>query len=151
MPIGDIFKVTRKTFLNPNGWIDADNIKLCSKTIWGFVRPLFTTPKAINKETFEQAMDRLGLTEEDVVSSAKKYRQYAFAFLLLSLLAFIYSFYLLFSQTAFFDWLLGMAVTGLFLSQAFRFDFWAFQMKRRQLGATFNEWKNDLLGNGKGT
>ena len=146
MAIRDIFKISRKTFVNPTGWIDYESLKTQNKTIWEVLKNLFSVRKPLYQETFEEAQARLSLTEEDIQLSIKNYRLYALLFLLLGLIVLFYSFYLLFRHGTFTGWLLGIASSGLFFSQAFRFDFWAFQIKRRKLGATFAEWKNSILG-----
>jgi intracellular multiplication protein IcmV len=148
MPISDIFKVSRKTFFNPAGWIDFENLHRVNKNLLGFFRGLFSVPQAGQKETFEEAIARLNLNEADLHSLLKKFRDFSLIFLFFGLIAFMYAFYLLFSH-AFSDFLLGIAVSALFFSQAFRYDFWVFQIKSRKLGASFAEWKNHFL-NGKG-
>ncbi len=146
MPVRDIFKVKVKTFLNPSGWLDLESLIAYNRTLWDVLRGLFMPPKPVREETFEQAIKRFGLTEADVKERIKNYRLFALIFLIFGLVLFAYSFYLLFRHGTFLGWLLGIAVTTLFFSQAFRYDFWAFQLKRRQLGATFAEWKRSILG-----
>lgn len=146
MALRDIFKISRKTFLNPSGWIDLEGLKQQNRTIWTILKNLFSPPTPIEKETFEQAMTRLRLTEEDVQSAKTTYRLYAIFFLSLGLIVILYAFYLLFHHGTFTGWVLAVASAALFLSQAFKYDFWAFQLRRRKLGATFEEWKNSLLG-----
>lgn len=145
MAIRDVFKINRKTFLNPSGWIDYESLRNQNLTIKDALSSLFTVPKPGTEETFEQAKKRLGLTEKDVVDGAKRYRRYAITFLVLGLLVFVYSFFILFHYGTLNGWLLGIAVSGLLLAQAFRFDFWSYQMRIRRLGVTFKEWKDDIL------
>ncbi|OGT63515.1 MAG: hypothetical protein A3E85_00850 [Gammaproteobacteria bacterium RIFCSPHIGHO2_12_FULL_45_12] len=148
MALKDVLKVSRKTFLNPSAWLSYDSLKTDSKSVWEIVKGLFALPKReeVREETFEQAMERLQLTETQVVAAIRNFRTSAICFALLGLGVFFYSFYLLFSGVFFTAWFLGMAVTTLLFSQAYKYDFWAFQMKRRQLGLTFAEWKRHILG-----
>ncbi|OGT37349.1 MAG: hypothetical protein A3F12_06215 [Gammaproteobacteria bacterium RIFCSPHIGHO2_12_FULL_38_14] len=150
MAIRDIFKFSRKTFLYPSGWIDLEFLKDQNKTIWSILRSLVTAPTPVYEETFEQAMARLGLKEEDIQHSALRFRLYAIFFLVLSLASLIYSIYLLIHYVTLLGFLLGLGVTGLFLAQAFKYDFWAFQIRRRKLGATVQEWKRSILGGAEG-
>lgn len=149
MAVRDVFKVTRKTFVNPSGWIDYQFLKGQTVELITVLKGLFTPATPTREESFTDAMKRLGMTEADVASAISYYRLLALVFLLITLLIFFYSFYLLFSHHTFLGWMLGMAVSALLAVQAFKYDFWAFQMRRRKLGATFDEWKNNLLG-GKG-
>jgi intracellular multiplication protein IcmV len=146
MAARDVLKVSRKTFFNPSAWLGWDLLKDQTRYLWGSVKEVLTPEQAAREETFEAAMVRLELTEDDVKSALVSYRYYTILFVLLGVLTFAYSFYLLFRHGTFLGWLLGLAVTALFFSQAFRFDFWAFQIKRRKLGATFAEWKQNFLG-----
>jgi intracellular multiplication protein IcmV len=150
MAVRDIFKVSWKTFFNPAGWIDYEGLKRQNKILYSMLRGLFVRGEPARVETFEEAKARLNLTEEDIQKTATTYRLYALIFLLLGIAIFGYAFFLLFSAGTIMGWLLGLAVSGLFSAQAFRYDFWAFQLIRRQLGATFKEWKQHFLGD-KGT
>lgn len=142
----DTLKFSRKTFFNPSGWLDVAYLKNQNRTIWGILKSLFTSEKPNREESFEEAIKRLGLTEEEVVSTQKTYRLYALFFVCLTLALFIYAFYLLFYHGTLAGWLLALATSALFAGQAFRYDFWSYQMRRRRLGVTFKEWKNSILG-----
>jgi hypothetical protein len=146
MAVRDFFKFSRKTFIDPTGWIDLDKLKVQNRTLWDVLSALFSIPKPVQEETFEEAINRLGLTEADVDGIRKNYRTYAFLFLMIGLITFFYTFYILFAYASYTGFIIGMAVAALFFSQAFRYDFWSFQIRRRQLGATFTEWKNSILG-----
>jgi intracellular multiplication protein IcmV len=150
MAIRDVFKISRKTFVNPAGWIDYDLLKSQNQTIWEVLRNLFSKPSPVKEESFSAAMKRLKLTEKDVREGATNYRIFAGIFFIFGLLLFFYTFYLLFHHGAFLGWILGLAASTLLFAQAFKYDFWSLQMRRRKLGITFKEWKESLLG-GKDT
>jgi intracellular multiplication protein IcmV len=143
MAIKDIFKVSRKTFINPSGWLGYTELKSSTTTAWELMRGLFYTPKDVNPETFEEAMTRLNLTEEDIKQQSVRYFNFAVLFITLAVVSFLFAFYLLFVEHTFAGCLLGLAVTALFGSQAFRYHFWYFQIQRRKLGCTFEEWKQN--------
>lgn len=145
MAIRDIFKISRKTFLNPSAWIDMDSLRLYNNTLKRFLTPLFIPAKPQIEETFEQAMERQGVTEEDIQSAQKNYYNYAILFVIISCLAVLFGFYLLFMHGTFAGWLLSFAAAALFLAQAFKFHFWYFQIKHRKLGCTFQEWKKGKI------
>lgn len=146
MAIRDIFKVSRKTFINPAGWIDYEGLKTQNRTIITVIKSLYTPQKAERSETFEQAMTRLQITDADVQSLASRYSLFALMFALLGIAVFGYAFYLLFAHVSFLGFILGLSVSGLFFAYGFKYDFWALQMKRRELGLTFEEWKHHILG-----
>jgi hypothetical protein len=147
----NIFTFSRKTFFNPSGWLGVDNLKTMNTNLVEVVKPLYQKPLVVREETFENAMQRLGLDETDIQHGAKNYRSYAFGFLLFGLITFTYSFYLLFSHGSFTGWIIGFSVTALFISQAFKYDFWAMQMRQRRLGITVQEWLDNILGSKKGS
>ena len=146
MAIRDIFKVTRKTFINPAGWIDYDSLKQQNTTIVSVLRDMYTTQPPGLSESFEEAMARQNLTDKDVEEGAAAYRAWAIVFFLMGLATVAYSFYLLIMHRSITMTLLGIAVTGLLFVQAFKYDFWSLQMRRRQLGLTFADWKRHFLG-----
>lgn len=151
MAIRDIFKVSRKTFFNPRAWMNYDELREYTNTILVVLQGIFTKPTPVREETFEQAMGRMHINEKDIDSIASSYRVYALFFLFLGFCAFVYAFFVLFRHGTFIGWVLGIAVTALFLSQAFKYDFWSLQMRKRTLGLTFADWKDNLLGVKKGT
>src|SRR3990167_6272021 len=139
MPLPRIFKISRKTFINPSEWLDYENLKTHHQTLLGVVKATFTPAKATREETFDEAMTRLKLTEADINQTETRFRNTAIVFLVIGLIAFLYAFYLLFRYTSLTGWLLGIVVAFLFFSQAFKYDFWSFQIKSRKLGVTFKE------------
>lgn len=150
MAVRDIFKVSWKTFFNPAGWLDYQGLKEKNQTIFSTLKNLFSKPQPERQETFEQAKERLGLSDEDVKALEARYHLYALLFLLLGVIIFAYAFFLLFAYATITGWLLGLAAAAYSLSLAFKFDFWSFQMRQKKLGVTFTEWKRNILGD-KGT
>lgn len=150
MAVRDILKIKLKTFFNPMGWLDYDTLKVRNQTLWNSLKSVFFLPTDARSETYEQALQRLGVTDAEVQERAKLFRLYAIIFLMLGFLVFFYSFYLLFGHGTFSGLLLGLCASAAFFSQAFRFDFWSFQMRSRKLGVTFEEWKSSILGDDKG-
>jgi hypothetical protein len=146
MAVRDIFKVSRKTFFDPAAWIDYDGLKRFNMTLFASIKGLFVREEPPKQETFEEAKSRFNLSDEEIQSIATRYRLYAVFFAILGLVIFAYALYLLFSNTTLLGFILGLAVSGFGFAQAFRYDFWAFQIRRRQLGATFNDWKRHILG-----
>lgn len=146
------FKTTGSLFL-PIGWLGGEvtDLKRSNRTIVNTIKGLFVkeTPPE-NPETFDQAVARMELTEEDIKKTINTYSTYALIFILIALALFAYAFYLLFAYGSITGWLISLAATGFCLIQFFRYDFWAYQMKERRLGITFDEWKKHILG-GKGT
>ena len=149
MALRDVFKISWKTFVNPTGWLDYDALKSQNQLLYGILKPTFSADKPGQPETFEQATERLGLTEADITAGQHRYRRWAIYFALLGLLVFYYAFYLVFRYLSFPSFILGIAAAMLFFTYAFKFDFWSLQMRRRKLGLTFADWKASYLSNNR--
>lgn len=145
MALKDIVKINRKTFFNPRGWLDYDALKEQTLYIYSLGKAIVTPVKPEFEETFTEAMERLNLTETDVQQTKENYFLYAIMFVAFGVFTFVFSFYLLFHYGSILGWILGLAVVAAFLSQAFRYHFWYFQMKHRKLGCTFDEWKRGRI------
>ena len=144
MDILSPFKITKKTFINPAGWFGYHTFKQFNFIIWQSLTNLLHITKPARQETFKQAAARLGLTQAILVLMEKRYRQYAFGFATLGLLATSYTLFLLLHH-GIMSALLSMAVVTLLFTQAYRYDLWALQIKRRELGMTFTEWRQHRL------
>jgi len=147
--IKDIFSVNRKTFFNPSSWVDAEGIKATTLTLYNILRSITIVPEPGTTETFEEALKRLNLSEKEIAIRMTRYRFYALLFVIGAFFSFFYGFYLLFRFHTFTAWLITTGMAGLFFSQAFQYDFWAFQMRRRQLGLSFSQYKAYLLNDEK--
>lgn len=141
MALKDILKVNRKTFFDPSGWLGYGLIKNQSRYLFDTLKQVATPPKPTRSETFEEALTRLKIKAVDVASIEKTYTLYSYAFFGLAIFAVLSSIYLLFAYGTLAGFILGIGVTALFLTQSFRYNFWAFQIKHRKLGCTFEEWK----------
>jgi len=146
MALIDIFKISRKTFLNPTGWFGLDLFKMHNDITVDLVKSAVAKPVPLREETFKQAMVRLKVSEEELADIKNTYLFYSVVFLILGLIALVYSFYLLFVHVSISGWLIGLAVSALLISQTFRFHFWYFQIKERRLGFTFQDWWDYLRG-----
>jgi intracellular multiplication protein IcmV len=142
MALKDVFKVNRKTFLNPTAWIGYNEIKGNTRTIWSIFKNLITPAKPEFTESFEESVQRQNLSEQDLDTTKQSFFAYAMIFLFLGGCAFLASFYYLFYHKTIAGWILALCVTTFLLAQAFRYHFWYFQMKHRKLGCTFDEWRS---------
>jgi|SRR5579872_2369813 len=140
MPLKDALKVSRKTFFNPSGWLGYGMLKNQFSMSWQMTKGLFTTPVPGREETFEQAKERFNLTDEQLNEISKNFLIYVVIFTTCGAVTLLFSLYLLFFHGTFAGFLLGISTTAVFLSYAFRYSFWRFEVKHRKLGCTFEEW-----------
>ncbi|MGD9592508.1 MAG: type IVB secretion system protein IcmV [Candidatus Berkiella sp.] len=97
--------------------------------------------KASTVETFEEAMNRLDLTEEDLISRQIEFTRLCYFFLALALVVVCYALYVAFTGSMVAS-LISFCLALYALTQAFRFHFWLFQIKNRKLGCSIKEWMN---------
>jgi intracellular multiplication protein IcmV len=100
--------------------------------------------KASSAETFEEAMQRLELTEEDLVERKKEFTRLCYFFIALAFFIVVYALYLAFQRNMTTS-LIAFCLALYALTQAFRFHFWLFQLRNRKLGCTIKEWMNSEI------
>lgn len=146
MAVRDIFKVTRKTFFNPAGWIDFDSLRNQTSMLYSVLKTMYQPVKSERNETFEEAMQRLNVTDKDLAEMSATYQAYTLLFIVLGIGVFCYALYLLFVYHSITGLMLGLGATAMLLGQAFKYDFWRLQITKRQLGLSLNDWKRHFLG-----
>ena len=139
MPLKDVFKVSRKTFFNPTGWLGYDAIRTQFATSWQIIKNLYTIPTAGPGETFEQARERFNLTDEGVDRMARQFQLFTGVLVACGLVTLLFSLYLLFTGS-FAGFMIGAATAAVFWAYGFRYSFWRFEITHRKLGCTFDEW-----------
>jgi len=138
-------KKTVKPFVDIPRWIDAKALIQNGKTIAELTQRIFIPTKATHIETFEEAMRRFNLTEENIQQRIKQFKLYVGIFFGSALLLFGYLIYLLI-VSAYMAFFATLGLMLLMLGQAFRYHFWVYQMTQRRLGCSLSEWfKNSIL------
>lgn len=122
-------------------WFDADGRKESAKKTLHYTKELFHVQQPEHEETFEEALERLGLTEADLAESEKSHHRNVVIFAIMAMAIFTYSVYLA-TQGNFGGFFVGLAVTGFSIVQVFRNHFWLYQIRHKKLGCNFSEWLN---------
>ena len=136
-----------KKFFNfsPAKWAGVDHIKTQTHGIKSLINAFFVPQKPMYEESFEEALERLGLTEADLQQRQKEFQFLMRFFLGIAGVLVLYAVYLIFKHA----WW-PVAGTGgvllIVLSQVFRYHFWLFQIKRRKLGCSIWEWLAGMRG-----
>ena len=91
------------------------------------------------KETFEQAIQRANLSEDDLKKLSRRFIHQVYLYLGATFFGFIYAFYLLFNVNIVSGLLVIMLALYLII-KAYRAHFWYFEIKNRKLGCGFREW-----------
>jgi len=139
MGIIDKTKGFLKRQLDVKAWVSWEERKRTSRSLFKNINNLFVVQKASKKESFEQAMERLGLDEEALLARKKEFYFLIGLFLSVAVAVMIYA-----------CWLFGhghmrafVIASGMFvvaMAQTIRYHFWIFQIKQRRLGCSLKEW-----------
>jgi intracellular multiplication protein IcmV len=105
---------------------------------------LFTVAKPERRETFEEAVVRYNLSENDIQARQKAFFQVAMLYLAGFVLDILYVIYLYATQRHM-PAVMALAFSGVLFSMFFRQHFWYTQMKHRRLGFTFQQWVFSLF------
>jgi intracellular multiplication protein IcmV len=127
-------------------WIDYDRVSAYTVYLYEGTKRLFVKQPVIAKESFDEAKNRLGLSDIDIMIRMQALRRVAILMLVFAILLICYSGYRLWAGHYLASFI-GFVAMGVSLALAFRYHFWYFQFKERRLGCTFTEWyKKGLLG-----
>ena len=143
--IGRVFR----RVINIRSWADWERVKVFTLYLGYGVQRLIVPQKKNASESFNTAMQRLNISEEQLIAKQKALYRLSMVMLVGAFLIFIYSIYHLIFGTyrAALVSLIVMMIAGVL---SFRYHFWYFQISQRKLGCTFNEWfKKGLLGEKK--
>jgi intracellular multiplication protein IcmV len=140
MKIRRAVKNTVKPFVDVKTWVGYDQLKQSVSSVLGMFKGVWSTKSdPENKETFEEATQRLGLTEEALAERKKAFVFLMLFYCLIALGLFVYAYYLL-TEGSYHGALASFSIMFIAWVQAFRYHFWLFQLKQRKLGCTFKEW-----------
>jgi len=126
------FRVTR--------WLGLDSLKDNTKGVANTAKAVFTPEEAEQSESFEEALKRLNITEQELESRRQEFTKLLIIYVILGIVIFGYSLYIAISFGNLLGFFMGLALTVFALSYAFRYHFWIYQIKHKKLGSTFRDW-----------
>lgn len=149
--VGDFndMKVTKalgriiKPLVNFPRWMGVQKIRENGRAIVKMIKDMRIYRPTVRQESFEEAMIRMHLSEEDIKARMKTCLILSIVYSCCTLLFLIYTVYMVWHGHL--GMILGFLVTILVAVFAYREHFWYFQMKTRTLGRTFKEWASFLL------
>jgi intracellular multiplication protein IcmV len=142
-----IKKIT-KPFVDIPKWIDYQQLVKSNRSFYSFSKKFFIPEQATVEESFEDALQRLGVTEADLVQRRKEFTRLLWLWVALFFISFAYSLHLL-SEQALRGFFPCLGFNLVILTQIFRYHFWIFQIKQRRLGCSFRDWLHALFFSGK--
>lgn len=144
--IRGFFGFIGRHFLNVRRWTSYDFLKTSAVDVYSSGKTVFKGPTIEKPESFDEALKRLNLSENDVTHRYNNCRKTAIIFFVITIVLVLYTLYLLY-HGVFMGAILSLAVTVLVGLHAFKYHFWMFQIKHRKLGCTLDEWKSNKIKN----
>lgn len=133
------FRGLMRTFFDLPRWVGARQYINVNKTLAKDVKNTLRIAKPQRQETFEAALQRLKLTEQDLKNLITvNHRGFIIMLTFIAVLC-LYGIYLIYHGFIAATFLI-LAVIILSGVRAFQFSFWNFQIRHRQLGASFLSW-----------
>jgi intracellular multiplication protein IcmV len=142
-------KVTRavgrvfKPLVNFPRWMGLSQIWRQGQGIYRMIQDMRRPEQPIVRETFEEALKRLNISESDLKERMKFTYRFALIYTFFGLIFLAYTIYMIFHGLL--GSILGLLITALLFTFAYREHFWYYQMKVRRLGCSFREWLNYLV------
>ncbi len=136
-----IVKKSVSSLFNVRRWVAWDDIVGFGKMIVFLFKGVTKLPRkgAAQDETFDQVVNRLGLTEQDIKQNMQIRLRAVLIYLALALGLIIYMVYMMINS----HWLAGIfciLLIMLSLAYAFRDHVWYTEMKHRKFHCTVKEW-----------
>lgn len=128
-----------KTVFNPRQWMNYDNVKESGENVTDMAKDLIKIRKSSRTETFDEAIQRLNLTEQDVEDKKSSLLLTSRIYFAIGVGLFLYTLFNVFAASVYGAIISGI-MTFLALVLAYRDSFYYFQMKQKRLGCSFKEW-----------
>lgn len=132
-------------YIRPKKWISWDFLSSNTQQNIDLVKDAFKVSQPTRKESFKQAMHRHGVSEHELKRLQTRYVLFSYFFLTLGLGVVFYATQAL-SNSYFSQFSASICLSFFIFSMAFRYNFWAYQIRVKKLGCTFKQWWNDLCG-----
>jgi len=136
--LGGVKKII-KPFVDVPRWMGYQHLATTSRSVFSLVKKYFTPNQSQHSESFEEALQRLNLTQADLLQRVQQFRRLMWIWFFLFILTISYSVYLL-SENSLRGFFPGIGIATITLTQIFRYHFWIFQIEQRRLGCTFRDW-----------
>ena len=133
---------------NVRAWLDAVRVQGWAIYFIQGAKRLFIPQAPDSGETFDAAIKRMKLSNDDLQAREQSLLRLCYFMLFIALLIGAYSIYHLFSLY-FMPFLVSFAMMLIPIVLAFRYHFWAFQIRQRKLGCRIDEWYQATFKGGR--
>lgn len=132
-----------KPLVNVPAWIGWQSLKEDQARLRRLAKSVLTPEETLterHRESFEEAVARLGMSEAAISARQRYCKRLATLYVCIALVLLFYAFYVWIVFGAFFGFLMTLIAVWIALALGFRQHFWYTQMKVRRLGLSFREW-----------
>lgn len=134
-----------RQMVDVSSWMDLQGLRDTSKNIGEAFRDLQSVRIPPERETFDEAMQRLNLDEDGLKRRMRQCLYTAWLYFSIGVVLFFYAFYLLiFAHT--FGAVVSAILTAITLTLAYREAFWYYQMRVRKLGCSIFDFLAFISG-----
>lgn len=132
--------------INVRSWIDWDRTKSFTRYLINGFKKFFVPQKSKVTESFTEAQKRLHLTDNELLAREKGLLRLSILMVVVAIFLLAYSIYFIYCGSVK-GVILSLVVMFISLTLGFRYHFWYFQIKKRKLGCSIQEWfKQGLMG-----
>lgn len=143
------FRTAFKSLFHFKSWMSWSTLRQNARVISSMYKDVLTPQKMpVKVETFEEAMQRYGYSEQFLQAQMQQFSKAARFYLALLGLGFCYSLWL-YTKGYWTAFVVMLPFNLMLFSFYFRESFWRLQIKKRKLGMSFKDWfRITVLGNG---
>jgi len=126
-------------YIRPKKWFGWDSFKSTTLKTYDSIKNIYTIPTPSRIESFNQAVMRHQLTENQIDKIKNRFYCFSIFFMAWAIAIMIYAFEG-FWQQQLMKGVVSLSLVCFLLAQAFRYHFWYFQICQKKLGCTFTDW-----------
>lgn len=127
-----------KTF-SVSEWMAKDALVAGARNIKSLYHAMKASQSGRKVETFQEAVERLGLREKDIATRLAYYKKTSLLYGVILVASVLYA-AMMYSASQWLTFLTCVAYSLLVFSFFFREHFWYMQIKKRRFGMRFSDW-----------
>lgn len=140
-----LFSVTKKVGnqifdVNISSWLGYQSIKSSTKSLINDSKTSFNVEHSALAETFEEAIARLNITEEELQTRKIEFTRLFLMFFTIAGGIFLYGLIIAITYKNLIGFFISIGLCVFAMSQAFKYHFWSYQIKARRLGCSIKDW-----------
>lgn len=138
-------KSTFKSLVNVKEWVGWNGVSQNGRFVYRLYRDFFGQGNVQKvSESFDEAVARLGFTEDFLASQEQKFYFAANFYLSVLLVSLLYTVWIAIKKDLF-SFIVMVPLNFMMFSFYFRESFWLMQIRKKRLGMTFSDWVKQVV------